>query len=883
MLVRRSRNPEAEFLRVLGPAPPRPALGEIGFEHEYTVRHGWRQLDFRELLADREIEGVRADPADPYAFRLASGLVLTCDDREAEIACPPVALTGGFSSRLAAWAAQGRETIEGFLPARAELHGYSTHISISMPDEICVELAGRWAQIYAAAWMLVIQRPSAHGVMVRPRPGRLELCGDFASGDVLRAAAVLAAGTVLNLADCIQRRTLPEAPILHVEVDPASIRWGYEVRRFAFGPDLLAGGRKAALQTYDGRHLNGQQVLEAALRDAERGLRSRGFEADLSLLREMVAGERRLGVEGAVGEGDADWASLAPDVLGKVVQPRRLGRTTVAPVAVTWAFTTFSLAAPGRTPGYAVVPRAHLAQFFEHLDSGQFAPVFESFLKGRGGKRLESWEQALQPALFREMLEPSLLLPPEPGVAPAGDGGTAPSVASAETPLPRPGKAPAPETPPPSPPPPVGPKPEQSGQPTETPPPPPPPPPVTPKPERPGQPTEAPPPPPPPPPVTPKPEWPGQPAETPPPPPPPPPVGPKPEQPGQPTETPPPPPPPPPVMPKPEQPGQPTETPPPPPPPPAGAGPKPARPVQPVVEVPPPPPPPPPPPGRAKVIIPLIVPLQSSDGGGGIPRWLLAGGLIVVLLVGGGATAFALFGDGGSSPAPEQPGQPVANDGGNVRPTDTPKPTPTKTDSGGAQPSPSESPTTGGQPSPSTSPATGGGATVTTTTGTGPSPTTPTDGGGGNVSTPTPTNTPVTPSPTPVTPSAPVLSGNRTVTFTVTENPANHPCKLDTREVNFLIVRPAGTPQNGDPIDITVTIPGGGTLTAHTVYGPGFNNQGGTASASGTGQCNGFPTSYEMTFTISPSGVSGTLVVGGDHSLPSGEAIKFSFSGGGPH
>jgi hypothetical protein len=100
--------------------------------------------------------------------------------------------------------------------------------------------------------------------------------------------------------------------------------------------------------------------------------------------------------------------------------------------------------------------------------------------------------------------------------------------------------------------------------------------------------------------------------------------------------------------------------------------------------------------------------------------------------------------------------------------------------------------------------------------------------------------------------------------------------------VNFFIQR-AGPPQDGTPITITVTIPGAGTLTGNTVYGPGFNSQGGTASASGTGQYCGFTTSYEMTFTITPSGVSGTLVIGGDHALPGGQPISFNFSGGGPH
>jgi hypothetical protein len=384
-----------------------------------------------------------------------------------------------------------------------------------MPDEISLEVAGRWAQIYAAAWMLVIQRPASHGVMVRPRPGRLEFCGDFALGPRLRAAAAFAAGTALHLADCIRCGELPASPVLMAAIDPASIRWGYEVRRFAFGPDILTDGRRTNLRTFDGREISGQQVLESAFADAQRGLAARGFGDDLAALREMVLGDRPLGVEEhAQPLLQSAPAKLHASPFGSLVRERRVGNVRVAPVVATWANTTFALSSSRGGHGYVVVPREHLPAFLRRLDAGDLKRAFEGFLRQTTGARLESWQQAFEPALFREMAEPANLLPPEPGVTASREGNAAAHTGNNPAPLPRPGKSPTPptETPPPPvppaqpppPPPPVTPKPGQpvTPPPTETPPPPPPPPPVTPKPGQPviPPPVEVPPPPPPPPP-----------------------------------------------------------------------------------------------------------------------------------------------------------------------------------------------------------------------------------------------------------------------------------------------------------------------------------------------------------------------------------------------
>jgi hypothetical protein len=126
-----------------------------------------------------------------------------------------------------------------------------------------------------------------------------------------------------------------------------------------------------------------------------------------------------------------------------------------------------------------------------------------------------------------------------------------------------------------------------------------------------------------------------------------------------------------------------------------------------------------------------------------------------------------------------------------------------------------------------------------------------------------------------------VLSGTRTLTFAVQSNPAGHPCVVGpTLPVNFLIQRDRSVEPN--PVTITVTAGGLPVLTGSTVIGSSFGSEGGKVVVSGTGSYCQRTTSFDMSITISPTSVSGTLVIGGDGALPSGQPIIFSYTGGAP-
>src|SRR5437870_2735323 len=101
---------------LLGSFAPESIAGIVGVEHEYRVTIGGERVDFRDVIHSIRWDGLRIDPADTNAYRLHSGLALTADDEEAEIASPPVAVAPGFGDELCSWVAEGRRALKEKLP-----------------------------------------------------------------------------------------------------------------------------------------------------------------------------------------------------------------------------------------------------------------------------------------------------------------------------------------------------------------------------------------------------------------------------------------------------------------------------------------------------------------------------------------------------------------------------------------------------------------------------------------------------------------------------------------------------------------------------------------------------------------------------------------------
>jgi hypothetical protein len=230
--------------------PPRRRSGaRLGVEHEYRVHGPEGLLDVRDVVDDLDL-GVRADPTDPHAQRGAWGGVVTADGAEAEVATPPVAVAPGAVADVVALAARGRGILAAALGEDHHLEGYSTHLNVSAPRRGDVRLATRFATTFAPSLMLLLDRTTSPGLLVRPRPGRLELGGEFADGVDLEVALTFALGAVL--ASGGRRR---EVARLRVEVglERAVERYGWYVDRAAFGCDLYDLGRDAPLRLHGSR------------------------------------------------------------------------------------------------------------------------------------------------------------------------------------------------------------------------------------------------------------------------------------------------------------------------------------------------------------------------------------------------------------------------------------------------------------------------------------------------------------------------------------------------------------------------------------------------------------------------------------------------------
>ena len=157
-----------------------------GVEHEFEVRRDGSPVDFPRILGELDLAGRRLDPGDPNAVRCAWGGVITSDGPEAEIAIPPVQVEPGATSTVLDLLRAGRSSLESALAAndpRLSLRGYSTHLSIEIPDRVVSRVAKQFARRLALEIILLIDAPDSPGLLVRPRRNRLELGGEFVDGD----------------------------------------------------------------------------------------------------------------------------------------------------------------------------------------------------------------------------------------------------------------------------------------------------------------------------------------------------------------------------------------------------------------------------------------------------------------------------------------------------------------------------------------------------------------------------------------------------------------------------------------------------------------------------------------------------------------------------
>src|SRR5262249_58900858 len=123
--------------------------------------------------------------------------------------------------------------------------GYSAHVSAAMPARLNDPVCRLYAETFAAGLMLLMDRADSPGLLVRPRPGRIELCGEYIHGQALPAVTAFVAGTTRACAVAIRRRSaralLP--PRLDVQLARAGQRYGWELGRRRLRPGRRTGRR----------------------------------------------------------------------------------------------------------------------------------------------------------------------------------------------------------------------------------------------------------------------------------------------------------------------------------------------------------------------------------------------------------------------------------------------------------------------------------------------------------------------------------------------------------------------------------------------------------------------------------------------------------------
>jgi hypothetical protein len=348
----------------------------LGLEHEYALAQRGAPLDFRDLIHRLPVDGLRLDPGDAHAYRLRSGMVLTADGAEAEIATPPIAVQPGFGPEIQRWASHGLAYLRSVLPRGVEVTGYSTHISVSMPVADCLDAARLYATTFAPALALLMENPASSGIYVRPRPGRLELCGDYVAGDRLMAVAVFAVGSARACANALDGRVpisqLP--PQLQLDLRPCKERFGFRVHRHAAGFDLYDQGRTGRLRTVANTEVTVQAHLDATWRVARAALGAAASSNDLEGIEAMVRGEWSLGVEEPPGALECDELAAGDEELpqspfGRITRGWQRGSYDLHPVAATWDFTVFR-ASSGVGAALLCIPGDQLGSFVTAIDNG---------------------------------------------------------------------------------------------------------------------------------------------------------------------------------------------------------------------------------------------------------------------------------------------------------------------------------------------------------------------------------------------------------------------------------------------------------------------------------------------------------------------------------
>jgi len=377
-------------LAALEPQQSWPQGEILGLEHEYVVRCGDAPVDFRLVVHGLGLGRRWLDPGDTDAYRLISGVMVTADGPEAEIALPPVCCTPGFAHRADQQSGKARRDLLAMMAPGSTFRGFSTHLSVAA--DVGDGFALRWARIFAPGLMLLMAHPQSPGLLVRPRPGRLEVGGEYVAGRRLRIAALYVVGSVRACLAAAHDTDLPAS--ISIDLLPDPHRFGWMVPHAGFGLDLYTSGRGATLMLESGSLTTAQAQLVACWAAARAALRCDASVDDLGEVDRVVHGEDPLpsplnpetSSDYEAGPPAHPVSDHLPDPYGRALEPWARRGFEAAVVMLTWRTVVFLVMSPDRQRQcFLAVPGPALSALIEGLNQGAFDRVIRAYLHARPG------------------------------------------------------------------------------------------------------------------------------------------------------------------------------------------------------------------------------------------------------------------------------------------------------------------------------------------------------------------------------------------------------------------------------------------------------------------------------------------------------------------
>lgn len=341
----------------------------VGVEAEFSVYDAnGVQLDFRQL--QQQVAGSlrQLDPGDPRARRLPSGVALTADGKEAELATPPLLLSRSAGATIEALLRQERAALTAAARPHgaAELRGFSTHLNISVPDERVVEVGRRFTQVCAPALALITEPSDSWGVFVRARRGRLEYGGDYVDGPNLMRAIDFMAACVAGLLSGDQLPPLPTA-----RVEPSREKFGW------FLPEA---------------HLTAPEHLDRVLAWAHP--HAVALRLDLDSPGPPMARPEQIGTH------------------PRTVHVDGVGEVGLETEWLTWNYAVWRITT-ATAQAFAVVPAEQEAEFLTRLDAGDWRQQLRQILRPSMLRRTLLLHSDLKRAALWHLIRPGALVPAE--------------------------------------------------------------------------------------------------------------------------------------------------------------------------------------------------------------------------------------------------------------------------------------------------------------------------------------------------------------------------------------------------------------------------------------------------------------------------------------